>query len=77
MTEIQHTNDIGTRIYVDDGEYEVWVGPASELKADYISNAFIAGMGQTRNQAVADAVRKLEAVIDALQSPPDHQLEGQ
>jgi len=31
MPEAQHTNDIGTRIYVDDGEYEVWVGPASEL----------------------------------------------
>lgn len=65
-------NDIGTRIYVEDGEHEVWVGPAGDLEAGNVINAFIAGLGQTRDDAVADAVRKLEAVVEALQAPPQH-----
>jgi len=57
---------ISSRIYFEDGEYEVWVGPAGDLEADNIKNAFIAGMGHTREQAVADAVRALETATTTL-----------
>lgn len=62
-------NDIGTRIYEDNGEYEVWIGPASDLRDGNIINAFIVGIGSTRDEAVENAVRELESVTDALQAP--------
>lgn len=61
--------DIGARIYVEDGEYEVWVGPASDLADDNVKNAFIAGIGPSRDEAVAHAVRELEGVAALLQTP--------
>ena len=62
--------DIGTRIYIEDGQYEVWIGPDSDLRDDNVINAFVAGVGDTRAEAVADAVRELEAVTALLQGPP-------
>ncbi len=63
--------DLGVRIYVDSGEFEVWIGPALELSSNNIINAFIAGVGPTRDAAVMDAVRELEHVTALLQAPPD------
>ena len=61
---------VGVRIYIEHGQFEVWVGPAGDLADDNIENAFIAGTGATRDTAVSDAVRDLQIIVDALQSPP-------
>ena len=68
------TGDIGVRVYYDAGEYEVWVGPANDLKFDNIVNAFCAGIGASRDAAVADAVRELEALVAVLQARPDEKF---
>lgn len=66
-------NDIGARIYYDDmdGEYEVWVAPSGDLEGMNVINAFVAGIGATRDEAVADAVRELESLAARLQARPD------
>jgi len=63
--------NISARMYLENGEYEVWVGPAGDLERDNIINAFIAGIGSTRDEAVAAAVRELEALTVALQEPAE------
>ena len=61
---------IGARIYEDNGEFEVWIGPAQDLADDNIINAFVAGVGSTRDEAVGKAVAGLEALVEHLNSPP-------
>jgi hypothetical protein len=49
-----------------DGGVEVWCDvPGAEM------NGIIIGLGATRQEAVAGAVRTLEALVEHLQSPPD------
>ncbi len=62
--------DIGARIYMEHGQYEVWIGPASDLESNNVINAFVAGIGSTRDAAVTEAVGELEAVLERLQGPP-------
>ena len=48
-----------------DGGVEVWADvPGADMEG------IIVGVGQTRDVAVADAVRTLEALTEQLQSPP-------
>jgi hypothetical protein len=63
--------EIGTVIFKDGGVFEVWVGPSGDMadRPVNIINAFVAGIGATRDEAVADAVRNLEALTEHLQSP--------
>lgn len=54
----------------EDG-YEVWCGVDGITETSVnIINAHIVGTGETRQEAVANAVTHLELVLDALQSPP-------
>lgn len=49
----------------DLGNVEVWADvPGADLEG------IIVGLGATRQEAVTDAVRTLEAMIEQLQSPP-------
>jgi len=49
-----------------DGSVQVWVDvPGAEL------DGIIVGLGESRDDAIADAVRTLEALTAQLQSPPD------
>lgn len=64
-------NAIGMHIYVEEGEYEVWIGPAGDLSSDNIINAFVVGTGATRDEAIEMAVRELETLVEQLQSPFD------
>ena len=49
----------------DDGAIEVWADvPGAEMEG------IIVGIGQSRQEAVSDAVRTLEALTEQLQSPP-------
>ncbi len=61
--------EIGMRVYCEDGEYEVWIGPAGDLESGNIINSFIAGVGVSRDEAVGNAVRDLEALVEHLQAP--------
>ena len=48
------------------GEAEVWIDvPGAEL------SGIIIGVGETRAEAITDAVRTLEALTEQLQSPPE------
>lgn len=69
-SQVGGRSEISARIYVEDGLYEVWIGPIGDLEDDNIINAFIAGLGATRDEAVADAVRSLEAITETLQGEP-------
>jgi hypothetical protein len=50
----------------EDGGVEVWIDvPGADL------NGVIVGQGETRQEAITDAVRTFEALTAQLQSPPD------
>lgn len=50
----------------DDGAVEVWADvPGADMEG------IIVGVGQSRQEAIIDAVRCLEALTEQLQSPPD------
>ncbi len=70
------SGDIGTCIFRDGGEYEVWVGPAGDLRNGNVINAFVAGVGDTRDEAVADAVKELKAVVAGLQTEEQYGERG-
>ena len=61
-------DDHGLRIFFTGSEYEVWYGVTDD--DNNVINAHIIGLGPTREAAVADAVREIEAVEALLQSPP-------
>lgn len=67
-----HQDCLGAVIFKDGDQFEVWVGPSEDM-ADRpdpnIINAFVAGIGATRDLAVANAVRALESLAELLQSP--------
>lgn len=50
----------------DDGDVEVWADvPGADMEG------IIVGVGASRQAAITDAVRTLEALTEQLQSPPD------
>lgn len=55
-------NDIGIRLYHDQHQWEVWIGPKSDLGDDNVINAFILGIGQSQEEALSNAVYELAAV---------------
>jgi hypothetical protein len=49
-------------------QWDVWIGlPGSDPEVDRFG--FVAGVGRTRDLAVADAVAALEATVERLQAP--------
>jgi DNA repair exonuclease SbcCD nuclease subunit len=62
--------DLSVFIARDTFQFEVWIGPAEDIANFNIINACIAGIGSTRDEAIADALRSIEAVAEYLQSPP-------
>ena len=63
---LAHLNHIGTRIYHENGAYEVWVGPSQDLQSGNIINAFVAGIGDTRETAINNAVQSLQLAVSRL-----------
>ena len=60
-----------TTIVQPDGKaWCVWAGLDGEDPRESL-HGFIIGQGDTRDEAVADAVRELEAATERLQSPVD------
>lgn len=53
------------------GEWEVWLSLDDGTKAP-AGLSFVIGVGATRDEAVADAVKDLEAKIQQLQQPAVH-----
>lgn len=52
-------------VFSNDGEWEVWLDP------DGIKfNGLCVGVSDTRDEAVADAVKELEAMVARLKAPP-------
>ena len=58
------TNDLIIHIAKEDAQYQTWFN----LLEDY--DGFIIGIGSTRDESVADAVKTLETAINKLQEPP-------
>ena len=50
-------------------------GPSREVKVWL--NGVVIGEGDTRDRAVADAVKTLEAAVARLQEPPEAMFEGE
>jgi hypothetical protein len=53
----------------DNGDWQVWIA-LKKGNPTRMNESFIVGMGATRDEAVADAVKDLETCIDELQAEP-------
>lgn len=64
-----------TVIVRDGDDWNVWAMLDEEaddgMKPWHSNNSLIVGVGQSRDAAVADAVREFEAAVERLQQPPE------